>query len=155
MTFRITALPAEPFAALFALDDAALAARGARRVIADAAPGFPCRVSLVDAALGESLILTRWEHQSADTPFRASHALYVREGAEQAYPAPGEVPPLLRLRTLSVRGFDAQGMLVAADLADGRELEPALEKMLAAPAVAYVHLHYARPGCYGARADRA
>ncbi|WP_375286204.1 DUF1203 domain-containing protein [Sphingomonas sp.] len=155
MAFRISALPLAPFAPLFCLDDAGLAARGACRVVADRTPGFPCRVSLVDAAPGERLILTHWQHQPAETPFRASHALYVREDAAQAHPAPGEVPALLRLRTLSLRGFDATGMLVAADLAEGPALEPALEAMLAAAPVAYVHLHYAKPGCYAARADRA
>jgi hypothetical protein len=154
MSFRISALPLAPFAPLFALDDAALAARGARRMIADKTPGFPCRVSLEDAQPGETLILTHWEHQRADTPFRASHALYVREGAVEAHPEAGEVPALLRLRTLSLRGFDDGGMLIAADLAEGHALEPALASMLAAPAVAYVHLHYAKPGCYAARADR-
>lgn len=155
MTFRISALPLAPFVPLFTLDAEALAARGARRVIADRTPGFPCRVSLVDAAPGETLILTHWQHQPADTPFRASHALYVRESAVEARPDPGAVPELLRRRTLSLRGFDAAGMLVSADLTEGTALEPALETMLAAPEVAYVHLHYAKPGCYAARADRA
>lgn len=155
MTFRIFALPMAPFTPLFALDNETLAGRGARRVTADAKPGFPCRVSLVDATPGETLILAHWEHQNADSPFRASHALYVRERAEQAHLAIGEVPELLRLRTLSLRGFDAAGMLVTADLAEGRALEPALETMLGMPEVAYVHLHYAKPGCYAARADRA
>lgn len=155
MTFRISALPMAPFAPLFALDDGALAARRARRVVADKTPGFPCRVSLVDAAPGEPLILTHWEHQPANTPFRASHAIYVREAASEAEPALGEVPELLRLRTLSLRGFDSEGMIVAADLVDGPALEPALEAVLAKLRVAYVHLHYAKLGCYAARVDPA
>lgn len=154
MPFRITALPLASFAPLFALDDAPLAARGHRRVTADAQPGFPCRVSLVDAVPGENLILAHFEHQPAATPFRASHAIYVREAAVEAHPDVDEVPALLRSRTLSLRGFDAEGMLRAADLAEGYAAEPAIEAMLADPVVAYIHLHYAGPGCYAARVDR-
>ncbi|MBU4136495.1 MAG: DUF1203 domain-containing protein, partial [Alphaproteobacteria bacterium] len=43
MTFRITALPLAPFEPLLALDDAALLALGARRMIADAPHSAPCR----------------------------------------------------------------------------------------------------------------
>lgn len=155
MTFRITALPRARFAPLFALDDAALAVHRARRVVADAKPGFPCRVSLVDAEPGESLILVHHEHQGADTPFRASHAIYVREQAVEATLDPGEVPALFRHRTLSLRGFDSAGMMRDATLAPGTAIEAAIDAMLANRAIAYVHLHYAAPGCYAARADRA
>jgi hypothetical protein len=152
--FQITALPRETFADLFALDDAALSARGAIRVTAGEG-GYPCRVSLVDAEPGEELILANYQHQPAATPFRASHAVYVRAGAEQARPAPGEVPALLRKRILSLRGFDETGMMIAADLADGREVEPLIDRLLADPAIAYLHAHYAKQGCYAARIDRA
>lgn len=155
MTFRISALPYAPFAPLFAMDDAALHARGARRMVADATPGFPCRVSLEDAAIGETLILVHHEHHTADTPFRASHAIYVREGAVEARPAPDAVPALLRTRLLSLRGFDEGGMMVAADAVEGTALEPAIDAMFADPAVASIHLHYAKPGCYAARDVRA
>lgn len=155
MTFQITALPHAPFAPLFALDDAALAGRLARRVLADHQPGFPCRVSLVDAAPGETLILVHWQHQTAATPYRASHAIYIRADAVEARIAPGDVPALFRHRTLSLRGFDATGMLRSARLAEGTALEAALTDLLAAPGVAYAHLHYAATGCYAARADPA
>jgi len=151
--FRISALPIEPFAPLFSLDDAALAERQARRVVADSAS--PCRVSLTDAGPGDTLILADYEHQDADTPFRASHAIYVREGAVQALPEANEVPEQLRKRILSLRGFDAEGMMLAADLADGLVLEDGIAALFADPAVAYIHLHFAKQGCYAARADRA
>jgi hypothetical protein len=155
MTFQISALPKSNFAHLFNLSDAELARHGAIRRRVDARPGFPCRVSLADAKIGEEVILAHFEHQSADTPFRASHAVYVRPQAEQARPERGEVPEVLRSRILSLRGFDKTGMMIAADLSDGRELEPAAERLLADPDVAYIHLHYAKPGCYAARMDRA
>lgn len=155
MSFLIHALPIAPFANLFAMSDDALRARGALRRVVDKKPGFPCRVSLVDGEIGETVLLVHYEHQSAQTPFRASHAVYVREHAVQAQCAIGEVPELLRSRMLSLRGFDAQGMLVEADLVDGRALEPALERLLSSPNIDYLHLHYAKPGCYAAKATRA
>ncbi len=153
MAFQISALPGEPFASLFALSDAELAARGAVRRIVDESPGFPCRVSLQDAAVGETVILTHFEHHAVASPFRASHAIYVRAGATRATPAVGEVPAMLRTRLLSVRAFDREGMLAGADVVAGGELEPVLERLLAD--AAYVHLHFAKPGCFAARVDRA
>jgi hypothetical protein len=152
--FQISPLPRDEFTDLFILDDAALAARNAVRVVADGG-GFPCRVSLRDAAPGEELILANYEHQPAASPFRASHAVYVRIDAEEARPARDEIPTQLRARTLSLRAFDENGMMIAADLADGHEVEPVIEHLLADPAVAYLHAHFAKQGCYAARIDRA
>lgn len=154
MSFRILALPRDPFVPLFALDDAVLEARGVVRKIADAKPGFPCRVSLADAEIGETVLLLNYEHQPANTPFRASHAIYVRHDALQAECRVGDVPEVLRSRTISLRGFDAKHMLVAADLAEGAHLKSAIETMLGNRKVSYVHLHYAKPGCFAARAVR-
>lgn len=153
MSFRISGLPAEPFQHLFAMSDAELARHGAVRKIA-ADSGYPCRISLTDAAQGDEVILVNYEHQGADTPYRSRHAVYVRQG-EQRYQATGEVPAQLRKRLLSIRAFDAHGMMVDADVADGKELEPQIARFFALPEVAYLHLHYARPGCYAARVDRA
>ena len=155
MSFVVSALPAEPFQPLFALSDADLAARGAMRRTVDANPGFPCRVSLEDAEPGETVLLLNYEHQSADTPFRARHAIYVREGAPRAELTAGEMPPVFRDRILSLRAFDGVGMLRAAEVAQGEALEPAVERLLANPEVAYLHAHYAGMGCYAARIDRA
>jgi len=154
MSFRITGLPAEPFHALFSLSDEALAARNAVRVIADARPGFPCRISLTDAEPGQQVILTHFEHHAVASPFRASHAIYVREG-ERRFDAIDQVPEQLRLRMLSVRAFDAAGMLTGADLADGAQLEAVIARLFDDGRAAYLHVHYARPGCYAARVDRA
>lgn len=154
MSFRITGLPAEPFAELFALSDQALAERLAMRVVADQPHGYPCRISLTDAEPGQELILLNYEHQAADTPFRSTHAIYIREG-ERQYDRVDEVPDQLRRRLLSVRGFDERGMLRDADVAQGTALEALIDKLFADQAVAYLHIHMARPGCYAARVDRA
>ena len=154
MGFRITGLPAEQFSDLFSLSDQELAARGAVRRVADAKPGYPCRVSLTDAEPGQEVILTHFEHHSVDSPFRASHAIYVRKG-EETYDAIDQVPEQLRLRLLSVRAFDEKGMLVNADVVEGKELEGVVERLFADERADYLHVHYARPGCYAARIERA
>ena len=153
MHFRISGLPAESFQHLVDMSDAQLAHHGAVRKIA-ADSGYPCRVSLTDAAERDEVILVNYEHQGADTPYRSRHAVYVRKG-EQRYDATNEVPHQLRKRLLSIRAFDEAGMMVDADVADGKELEAQIARFFALPQVAYIHLHYARPGCYAARVDRA
>jgi hypothetical protein len=154
MSFIVSALPAEPFRPLFGLSDEALAERGVIRRTVDAKPGFPCRVSLEDAEPGETVLLLNYEHQSADTPFRASHAIYVREEGPEAALAQDEVPQLFRHRIMSLRAFNEAGMMLDAEVAPGAELEPAVERLLAKPDVAYLHAHYAGMGCYAARIDR-
>jgi len=152
--FVIRRLDPAPFAPLFALDDEALAALDARRVVASGA-GFPCRISLEDAEPGETLILANFEHLPVASPFRSRHAVYVREGAGAPAEYRDAVPEQFRSRMLSLRAFDEDGMMVDADLADGREVEAVIERMLAAPGTAYLHAHFAKPGCFAARIDRA
>jgi hypothetical protein len=155
MSFRITGLSAEPFAPLFALSDKALAARGAVRQIADdRIPGYPCRVSLTDAQPGDELILLNYEHHPVESPYRMRFAIYVREG-EEMFDRIDDVPEQLRIRTLAVRAFDPNAMMIGHELVDGRELEAAIERRLADPRAAYLHVHFAAPGCYAARIDRA
>lgn len=154
MAFRITGLPAADFAHLFALSDEALKARGAERRIAnDRTPGYPCRVSLTDAKPGDELILVNYEHHPVASPYRMRFAIYVRKG-EATYDAADRIPEQLRLRMLAVRAFNAKAMMVGWELVDGRQLEGAIDRLLAKPEAAYLHIHFAAPGCYAARVER-
>ena len=155
MSFRIIGLDPAPFRPLYGLPAAALAAAGAERCIADVSPGFPDRVELRDAAPGAALLLVNFVHQPAANPYRASHAIFVKEGAERAYDAVDEIPAALAIRPLSIRAFDATDRLVDAELADGRRQADAIRRLLASPRVAYLQAHYARMGCYAARVERA
>ena len=155
MSFRITGLDPAPFRHLYGLSDEALAAQGAVRYVADKKPGFPDRIELRDLEPGETALLLNFAHQPADTPYRATHAIFVREGAEAAFAAVGEVPEVMRLRPLSLRAFDADHMMVDADLVDGREAEGLIARLLDNPQVAYIQAHYAKRGCYAARIERA
>jgi len=154
MSFRITGLPADDFAPLFSMTDAELAKRGAVRRTAEAHdPGTPCRISLTDAAPGDELILVNYEHHPVDSPYRMRFAIFVREG-EQKFDRIDQVPEQLRIRTLAVRAFDDDAMMVGRELVEGRDLEAAIERLFANPAASYLHVHYAAPGCYAARIDR-
>ena len=155
MAFRIHALPAERFAALFGMGTEELRVHGACRVEAERGTGHLCRVSLIDAAPGETLILTHFEHHPVDSPYRASHAIFVREGAHEARPEPDEIPASLVPSLLSLRAFDAGHFLTDADVIEGADLDGAIRRMFDDGRVAYLHVHHARQGCYAARVNRA
>jgi Protein of unknown function (DUF1203) len=152
MNYRIRGLEAGQFSHLFALPDAELAALGATRKIADGP--HPCRISLTDATPGEEVILVNHEHHAVASPYRMRFAIYVRKG-EKTFDAVGHVPDQLRRRTLAVRGFDVRGMMAGWELIEGIFLEEAIERQFADPAVHYLHIHFAAPGCYAAKVERA
>ena len=154
MSFKILGLPSEPFAHLYGLPDDELARRGATRYVADAKPGFPDRVELRDAEPGERVLLLNYEHQPAPTAFRASHAIFVLEGATRRYQEIDTIPDVFRTRTLSLRAFDGEGMMINATLTEGANAERDIEQVLRNRVVAYVHAHYAARGCYAARIER-
>jgi hypothetical protein len=153
-SFRLVGLAAENFESFFAMTDAELEALGARRVVADAPTGFPCRVSLADAAPGDELLLLPFEHLSTRSPYRASGPVFVRRGVPRAVLAPGEIPPYVTRRQMSVRAYDANDDMVDADVCDGADVRDALDRMLADDAVAYIHLHNAKRGCFSCRVER-
>jgi hypothetical protein len=155
VSFQISALPKSTFEHLFKLPWAELAAFRAVRMVANKKPGFPCRVSLADAEIGEEVILVNHEHQTADSPYRASHAVFVRQIANEVKPDANEIPEMLRARVLSLRAFDKAGMMVMTNLTDGNALEQAINEMFENTSTAYIHIHFAGAGCYAARADRA
>ena len=152
MSFRITGLPAKSFAHLFALSDAELLAQGARRKKVNYAA--PCRVSLTDAEPGEDLILVNYEHHSVESPYRMRFAIFVRAG-ETTFDAIDTVPEQLRRRSLAVRGFDRDGMMTGHEIIEGAWLEEAIERRFADRATQYLHVHFASPGCYAAKVERA
>lgn len=153
--FRVTGLNPEPFRSLYGLSDEALTARGAKRYLVDKMQSFPDRIEMRDLELGETAILLNYAHQPADTFYRSSHAIFVREGAETPYDAVDMIPDVMRVRPLSLRAFDAAHLMVDADLVDGREAEGLIARLLDNPQVAYVQAHYAKRGCYAARIERA
>lgn len=154
MSFVVTGLSPEPFAHLFGADGAALKAAGAIRYVADSKPGFPCRITLDDAEPGETVLLLNHEHHAVG-PYRATHAIFVREAATSPARYENEMPPALAARLLAIRAYDEAGMMIDAEIVEGAQAAPLIERFLANPKAVYLHAHNARRGCFAARIDRA
>ena len=154
MNFKIEGLNPAIFNHLFGLSDDALAKAKVIRYIADAENAFPCRICLSDATIGDSLLLLSYEHQPINNVYRSSHAIYVNEAATVAGVFENEIPAQMRRRLLSIRAFDQADMLVDADVIDGTSAETIIQRFFGAKDTAYLHVHYARRGCFAARVNR-
>lgn len=154
MGFRFSPLNIDRFRHLFGLDQKGLARYGVQRLVVNTNPGFPCRVSLCDADVGDEVLLLNYEHQAARNAFRSSHAIFVRESANQVVPESNQVPEMFRHRLLSVRAFDGSGTMVDADVTLGEQCESLIDKLLASESAAYLHVHNAARGCYLALVQR-
>jgi hypothetical protein len=155
MSFQLVGIPFEPFAALFSLADRELAALDAQRVVATEKPGFPCRVSLADAEIGEELLLLPFAHQPGRSPYKASGPIFVRKAARSCSLGAGVIPDYVRLRQMSVRAYDAAHSMIDAAVCEGKDAAPTILGMFDNLDVAYIHLHNAKRGCFSCRANRA
>lgn len=155
MPFRYWGLDPVLFEHFLTADDAALSALGARRVAIVEAHSAPCRVSLDDASPGSTCVLLNFTHQTAQTPYRASGPIFVGEASRVRCERVGPPPPALMRRLLSLRAYDAGGMMLDAEVVEGVACESVLNRLFTDDNVAYVHAHYARRGCYAALIERA
>jgi hypothetical protein len=155
MTYRITGLDPAPFGELFGLSDDALAHAGAVRMTVTSKPGFPCRVTLEDRQPGETMLLVNHVSHDVANPYRASHAIFVVEQAAEPAEYIDQVPPVFATRVLSLRGFDAEGMMADAVLTQPGEADAGIRALFANPQIAYIHAHNATRGCFAARVERA
>jgi hypothetical protein len=153
MTYRITGLDPLPYRPLFGLPAEELAKRGAVRVTVDGS-GFPCRISLTDRAAGESMLLLNHVSHDANNPYRTSHAIFVTEFEDRAAEFVDEVPPVFGPRILSLRGFDAHGMMTQALLTQAGEADAGIRTLFANPEVVTIHAHNAVRGCFSAKIER-
>ena len=154
-SFQLVGLSPSHFDALFGLSPEELSQLGAVRVTATSSPGFPCRVSLTDAELGEELLLLPFEHQPESSPYRASGPIFVRIGAAQRILGVGEVPVYVTRRQISLRAYDRSHSIIAADVFEGEQVGAEIERQLENPLVSYIHLHNAKRGCFSCLVRRA
>ena len=153
-SFQVVALARKNFASLFQMTDADLAAQGMRRVIADKKPYYPCRISLVDAEIGEPVIFLSYEHLPVSSPQQSRGPIFVREQAVDVVLAPRELPEMLRHRLMAVRAFDAEHHMLGAEAIEGAQTASLIEQAFADPRVDYLHLHNAKVGCFFCRVNR-
>jgi hypothetical protein len=154
-SFQLVGLPYAQFAPLFELTDAALSKHDIRRVVATKKPGYPCRVSLVDAVVGEELLLLPFEHLSVASPYKSSGPIFVRKAAAEAKLDPGVIPDYVSSRLISVRAYDEQHAMTDAVVCAGTETAAAIHEMFGTPGVAFIHLHNANRGCFSCAVVRA
>ena len=155
MSYVVRGLDPAPYKSLFGLPDAELEQRGVVRMTVTEKPSFPCRVSLTDRDLGEQVLLINHVSHDVANPYRASHAIFVTEGAEQPAEYVDEVPPVFATRILSLRGFDKDGMMAEAVLTQPGEADVGIRKLFSNPEVETIHAHNATRGCFSARIERA
>jgi hypothetical protein len=153
--FQIKALAKHEFEELIQLNDNALANQSAHWIQVDASPGYPCRVSLMDAEVGERVLALSYFHHHVASPYRASGPIFVREHAITAKLAINEIPQMLRHRLLSLRAYNATAIMVGAEVVEGAELEFAITRLFQQSDVEYIHIHNAKPGCFNCSVHRA
>jgi hypothetical protein len=153
MHYVIQGLDPAAFAPLFELDEAALASRGIMPMRVDSA-GYPCRISLENAPLHDRVLLLHYEHHTARSPFRASHAIFVAASSRELRQYHNTIPPALESRLLSIRAFDRGGMMLDAAVVAGAEAEPVIAALFSCEGAHYLHAHYAKQGCFAAEIRR-
>lgn len=154
MTYRVTGLDPKPFKPLFGLSDDELASRGVVRMTVSS-PTFPCRVSLIDREIGETVLLLNHVSHDVANPYRAAHAIFVTESDEEAAEYVDRIPPVFEKRVLSLRAFDVDGMMVDAALAQPGEADAVIRRLLENEWVDHIDAHNAIRGCFSARIERS
>jgi late competence protein required for DNA uptake (superfamily II DNA/RNA helicase) len=152
--FQIKALPYSQFAHLFSADKEELQKVGAIKMVVDEQPDFPCRVSLQDAAIGEEVILLPYQHHKTNSPYQATGPIFVRKNALEVTLAVNEIPIMLLHRLLSIRCYNNKGIMINANVVEGKVISETLHTLFANNDIAYVHVHNAKPGCYNCVAER-
>lgn len=154
MNFKIKSLQDTEFSNLFNLDNEELEKISAVRMTVDAFPGFPCRVSLEDAAIGEEVILLPYQHHTTNSPYQSTGPIFVRKIANTAVLETNEIPKMLNHRLLSLRGFDKNGIMKEASVVEGKNLKEQLFQIFENEDILYIHIHNAKPGCYNCVVER-
>jgi hypothetical protein len=152
--FKINALSHRQFSNLFSLSNEELKNIGAIKMIVDANPGFPCRVSLQDAPVGEEVLLLPFQHQKTTSPYQAIGPIFVRKNTVEAALAINEIPTMLLHRLLSLRCYNKEGIMINASVVEGKFVGETMQELFTENEIAYVHIHNAKPGCYNCVAVR-
>ena len=155
MNFRIKALDDREFVALFNLSNSELEKIGAVKMIVDEFPGFPCRVSLEDAEIGEEVILLPYQHHKTNSPYQSSGPIFVRKIAKSSIYEINEIPKMFNHRLLSLRGYDKNAIMKDASVVEGNSLKAQIFKIFENDDIQYIHIHNAKPGCYNCLVERA
>ncbi|MBS7253256.1 DUF1203 domain-containing protein [Flavobacterium branchiicola] len=153
--FIIKPLNHTEFLGFFELTDLELEKIGAIKMTVDKFPGFPCRISLEDAEIGEEILLLPYKHHKTNSPYQSSGPIFIRKKASTPVFTVNQVPKMLNHRLLSLRGYDKKGMMKEASVTEGNSLKEQIIQTFKNEQIEYIHIHNARPGCYNCLVERA
>ena len=154
-SFQIQPLSRETFEHLFERSQEELRNDGVEVFKVDTYPGYPCRVSLADAPVDSEVLLLNFDHLPMETPFRSKGPIFVQRDALTATMKVNEIPTMLGTRLLSIRGYDSRGMMIDADVIPGTELEGTIESLFEQASIEFLHVHFAKRGCFTCQINRA
>ncbi|MCG9648152.1 DUF1203 domain-containing protein [Vibrio brasiliensis] len=153
--FLVKPLEQTNFEQLFNKDEQQLAQINARWLVADAKPGYPCRVSLQEAEVGERVLLIPFNYHDVNSPYQASGPIFVRENAQVAEMKVNQIPEILAERLLSVRAYSQDSMMLNATTVQGKALTNTIRDLFENSEVSYLQIHNANPGCFNCTVYRA
>jgi len=120
-------------------------------VVRPAEDRSPCRRCLRDASAGEPLVLAPYDPFTVRSAYAGAGPVFVH--ADGCEPFDGGETEQVAGRTLSIRAYDADAMLTDAVVLPGERFEEAARDMLREPGTAFLHVHFAGPGCFAFRVD--
>ena len=133
---------------------AELRKRGGTIHVADEHPGYPCRQCLLDAQVGEELLLVSHDPFVTESEYRSASPIFLHRSPCAPSLAAGELPRQLTQRQLSVRSFDADEMMIDAAVIDGARLDDTIARFFADEDSHRIHVHNATRGCWAVTIDR-
>lgn len=139
---------------LFKLSDEELFSKGIIKKRADSKPGYPCRVSLEDAEVGEEVMLFQFIHHNINSPYASSGPIYVRKNAKKVNLKINEIPEMLYQRKQSLRAYSKKGMMVAAINVEKENIKKQIEIFFDNTEISYIQIHNANPGCYNCQVNK-
>ncbi len=152
--FLIHALNHDDFNHLFSFSDKQLQRINAKKIIVNEHPGYPCRVSLKDALVGETIIALTFTHHDVNSPYRSSGPIFVRNHCLTSNLAINEIPDVLNNRLLSLRAYNKKFLMIDALITKGQDVKVSINQLFSDSMVEYIHIHNAKPGCYSCRVER-
>jgi hypothetical protein len=126
----------------------------ARRKLADGPS--PCRRCLRNAEVGDELMLAPYDPFTVRSPYAGKGPVFVHaQGCEPFRSAPGAVSEQVSGRLLSIRAYDGDAMMTEAGVLEGERFTERVSALLEDAQVEFLHVHFAGPGCFAFRVDRA
>jgi hypothetical protein len=119
--------------------------------------GVPCRHCLKEVAAGEPYLVLAHRPFPAPQPYAEQGPIFLHADECPGFGAQDQVPPVIAARKeMIVRGYSADDRIAygSGRVVATADLREAAQRILADPAVAYVHVRSASNNCYLCRIER-